>query len=218
MSASTKTSYKSVPGTIAVDSLSKQIIVVVNRLIRLPEFGGESEDMWGLQGSFRPYTSYSGSTHTKCGAEDFTPYNWKNRLQLFDLCGIDAFHRLETDGDWNEHLHCATRGLGCNAPALSGQSESLKAGRNGLRNNGPDRDRKLRSLLWPLAVYQGRTGHVVATKSTNLYDGPAGSRRVLRAAPKGTRVNSIMEVRNNHDNIWFVTDKGEWGFSGKWAA
>lgn len=217
MSASTRTYYSSPAGSIAVDSLTKQVLVVVNRLLTLPKFGGESEPMTGTQGSFRPYTSYSGSTHTKCGATDLTAYNWRNRLQLFDLCGVDTFHRLKSEGDWPEHLHNATRGLGCNARALTGQSESLKAGRNGLRNNGPDRDRELRSLIWPLAIYQGRTGYVVATKATHLYDGPAGSRKVLRDAPKGTRVNAIMEVRNHHDNVWFVTDQGEWGFSGKWT-
>jgi hypothetical protein len=216
MSATTRTTYKSPSGSIAVDSLTKQVLTVVNQLLRLPQFGGETENMTGLQGSYRPYTKYSGTTHTGCAAVDLTAYNWRNRLILFDLCGIDAFHRLTSDGDWPEHMHLALRGMGCAASSLKGQNAEVKQGGDGLVGSKPDRDRHLRSLLWPLAVYNGRTGKLKSTTNTNLRTGPSYERDIIRPAMKGTVVNAIMEV-NFDGNRWFVTDLGEWGFSGKWS-
>lgn len=218
MSASTKTTYTSPAGTIQVDSLTKQILTVQNRLLRLDKFGGEEENMTATQGSYRPWTSYSGPTHRGCAAVDLTAYNWKNRVILADLLGATACHRTRSQGDWPEHIHWMTRGMGCADPYLKAQIVEVQNGGDGLKGSRPDPDARYRSGLWPLAVYQGRTGKIHALKNTHLYDGPAGSRKELREAPKGTVVTSIMEVRNNHDNIWFVTDKGEWGYSGKWAA
>lgn len=216
MSASTKVTYTSAAGSVYIDALTKQVLDVMNILVALPKFGGETEPMTATQGSWRPYTSYSGSTHTGCAAIDLTAYNWRNRLIVGDLCGIDVFHRLTTEGDWPEHDHCATRGMGCAARALQGQNASVKAGRNGLRDNAADRDAHLRSHLWSLAVFQGRRGVLTPTRPTRLYDGPAYSRAILkRGRLPGMKVNAIMEV-NVDGERWFVTDQGEWGFSAKW--
>lgn len=217
MSASTRTTYTSVAGTVAVDSLTKQILTIQNRLLALPQFGGEIEPMTATQGSYRPKTSYSGSTHTGCAVLDLTAYNWRNRLIVGDLLGADYMHRLKTEGDWPEHGHQMTRGMGCAADSLKAQIVEVRNGGDGLSGNRPDRDAHLRSGLWPLAVYQGRTGYVYAVKATRLYDGPASSRQVVVEVGKGERVNAIMEVRNRYGNLWFVTDQGLWGASGKWV-
>lgn len=216
MSASTRTTYSSPAGTIAVDSLTKQILVVRNRLLRLPKFGGEVENVTCTQGSYRPQTSYSGTTHTGCAAVDETAFNWKNRLILDDLLGRTSCHRLRSEGPWPEHNHVMTRGLGCASASLKAQIAEVERGGDGLSGSRPDRDKALRSGLWPLAVYAGRTGYVVATQKTNLRTGPSYDRPVTTPAPKGTRVNAIMEVNVDGDR-WFVTDQGEWGFSGKWS-
>lgn len=216
MSATSKTYYKSPAGSVAVDALTKQVLTVANQLLALPEFGAEKEPMTATQGSYRPYTSYSGSTHTGCAAVDLTSYNWRNRLIVLDLLGMIYCHRLESEGDWPEHGHTMTNGLGCASAALKGQIAELKAGGDGLSGSRPDRDRYIRSLLWPLAVYNGRTGKLKATVKTNLRTGPSYERDVIRPAPVDTVVNAIMEVNVGGDR-WFVTDKGEWGFSGKWA-
>lgn len=216
MSASSKTYYKSAAGSVAVDSLTKQVLTVANQLLALPQFGGEKEPMTATQGSFRPYTSYSGSTHTGCAAVDLSAYNWQNRLQVLDLLGLIYCHRLVSEGDWPEHGHVMTNGMGCAAASLKAQIAELRAGGDGLSGNRPDRDRELRSLLWPLAVYNGRTGKLKALQKTNLRTGPSYERDIIRAAPTDTVVNAIMEVNVDGDR-WFVTDKGEWGFSGKWA-
>lgn len=217
MNASDRTSYRSPAGSVAVDALTKQILVVRNQLLALPRFGGEVEPATVTQGSFRPRTPYSGTTHTGCGATDSTAYNWRNRLILDDLLGRTSCHRLKSEGNWPEHNHEMTRGLGCAAASLKAQIAEVENGGDGLLGNRPDRDAKLRSGLWPLAVFGGRTGKLVCTRTTHLYDGPAGSRKVLVDTPKGTRVTAIMEVRNQHGNKWFVTDQGMWGYSGKWA-
>jgi hypothetical protein len=216
MSASTRTTYKSSAGSIAVDSLHKQVLGVANQLLALPQFGGEVEPMTATQGSFRPYTSYSGTTHTGCAAVDITAYNWENRLIILDLLGDDAFHRLSFEGDWPEHLHLALRGMGCAASSLKAQNTEVKRGGDGLVGSKPDRDKALRSGLWSLAVYNGRTGKLKSDQNTNLYDGPSYERKRKVAAPKGTQVTALMEV-NVAGERWFVTDHGLWGFSGKWS-
>lgn len=216
MSASTRTTYKSSAGTIAVDSLMKQVLTVANQLLRLPKFGGEIENMTATQGSFRPSTPYSGTTHTGCAAVDLTAYNWRNRLVVLDLLGAIAGHRLPSEGNWPEHLHVMLNGMGCSAASLKGQIKEVMAGGDGLVGSRPDRDKALRSGLWPLAVYNGRTGKLKAVKKTNLRTGPSYDRKVIRSAIVGTQVNAIMEV-NVDGKRWFVTDQGEWGYSGKWA-
>lgn len=217
MSASTRTTYTSTAGSVAVDSLTKQILLVGTRILALPKFGNEAEEPpTATQGSYRPRTTYSGSTHTGCAAVDLTAYNWQNRLMVFDLLGADVFHRLKIDGNWPEHCHMGVRGMGCAHSSLKGQLEAVQRGRNGLANNGVDRDASKRSKLWSLAVFEGRTGKVQAKQATNLRDGPAYSRKIVRPAPKGTTVNAIMEVRVGEDK-WFVTDQGVFGYSGKWS-
>lgn len=217
MSASTKTTYTSTAGSVAVDSLTKQILVVATKLLALPKFGSEAEEPpTATQGSFRPHTSYSGSTHTGCAAVDLTAYNWENRIRVFDLLGVISCHRTPNQGDWPYHLHQMTNGMGCAADSLKGQIKEVIAGGDGLTGTRPDPDRHLRSLLWPLAVYQGRTGMLVAKQNTHLYDQPAYTPKWIRDMPKGKQAYSLMEV-NVNGKKWFVTKKGEWGFSEKFS-
>lgn len=217
MGAWDRTTYRSSAGSIAVDSLTKQILTVANTLLALPKFGGEVEPVTGTQGSFRPWTPYSGPTHRGCAAVDVTAYNWRNRFVVYDLLGITPTHRLSSEGNWPEHMHLMTRGLGCADPYLRTQIEEVAAGGDGLRGNRPDRDKKLRSGLNTLAVYQGRTGKLVATQANRLFDGPSSGRKPLRSVSKGSSVKALMEVRNRYGKVWFVTDKGEWGYSAKWV-
>ncbi len=223
MSASTPTTYTSGAGTVQVDSLTKQILVVKNQLLALPKFGGEDGDLWITQGCWRPWTEYSGPTHRGCAACDETAHNWENRFHLSDLLGQCPFHRTPAQGGWKEHIHTLTCGMGCIDKYAAGQIVSAKTGHNGLKGNGPDPDKNRRSGLWPLAVYQGRTGKLTSLQHTHLYDKPMytkdsnGHPIWETDCPKGTVVKALMEVNVNGDR-WFVTDKGEWGFSGKWAA
>lgn len=217
MSASTRTTYTSPAGTVAVDALTKQILVTANRLLRLDKFGGEEEPMTATQGSYRPWTSYSGPTHRGCAAVDLTDWNWQNRFHLLDLLGMCPFHRTRSQGNWPPHIHTLTCGISCIDRYAQGQIDEAKAGGDGLKGGLPDPDKARRSGLWPLAVYQGRTGILTATQATRVYDGPASSRKVIAEVPKGTKTNSIMEVRNRFGNLWFVTDAGNWGVVSKWA-
>lgn len=219
MSATTKTYYTSPAGSVLVDALTKQALTAQNRLLRLPKFGGETENMTATQGGWRPWTPYSGPTHRGCRVVDLTAYNWRNRLVVGDLLGLIYAHRLTSEGEWPEHGHQMTNAddLGCGDPYMQGQIDEIMAGGDGLRGSRPDRDRGLRSLLWPTPIYQGRTGILTATQATRVYDGPGSSRRVVAEVPKGTKTNSIMEVRNRFGNRWFVTDAGNWGVSSRWV-
>lgn len=211
------TSYTSPAGSVKIDHLTKQILVVMNKLLALPAWGGEIENATCMQGSCRPYTSYSGATHTKCGVEDLSPYNWRNRFYWLDLLGQVPFHRTPSQGNWAEHVHSVTNGLGCVHYTAQGQIASAKDGRDGLRGNHVDPDKDRRSGLWPLAIFQGRIGKLEADVATRLFDGPASTRQVIEIAPIGYQVNALMEVRNRFGKVWFVTDRGLWGYAPKWS-
>lgn len=217
MSASTRTVYRSVAGTVWVDATTKQILNVANRLLKLSKFGGEVEKMTATQGSYRPYTSYSGSTHTGCAAIDLTAFNWRNRLIVLDLLGATACHRTPAQGDWPEHIHSATRGMECAARSLQGQIAEVENGGDGLSGSRPDPDKEYRSGLWPTAVYKGRTGTLKALSPTHLYSGPSSTTTPLTDVGTGGTVKALMEVVNVHGNTWFVTDQGQWGFAGKFS-
>lgn len=200
-----------------MDAVTKQILTTANRLLRLDRFGGEVEPMTCLQGAYRPWTPYSGPTHTGCGVVDLTAWNWRNRFHLLDLLGMTPFHRTRAQGDWVEHMHVVTSGMGCVNSYAKTQIVEAKAGGDGLKGNKPDPDAALRSGLWPLAVYQGRTGILQAKQATRIYDGPGTAAGAVADVPAGYKTNAIMEVRNRHGNLWFVTSEGRWGVSSKWV-
>lgn len=204
-------------GSHQVDQLTLQIIRTADRLLSLPKYGDEHEPMTVMQGSFRPYTTYSGPTHRGGGVVDITAWNWQNRVQVLDLLGAVAFHRTKAQG-FAPHIHFVVNGLGTVDPYAQGQITSAKNGHNGLNGNGVDPDKNLRSGLWPLAVYAGRTGVLTATANTTLRDGPSSKRKALCSVSAGTQVTALMEVRNGAGNKWFVTDCGAFGYSAKWAA
>jgi hypothetical protein len=199
-----------------LDQLTWQILSTADKLLALPKFGGEREPATIMQGSFRPRTKYSASTHMGGAVVDLSAFNWRNRVAVLDLLGLVLFHRTRAQGDWPEHTHGIVNGMGNADPSAQAQVTAAKAGKNGLVGNGVDPDKGLRSGLWPLAVYGGRTGILTATTNTRLYDGPASTRKPLCTIPKGTPVTALMEVRNSAGNKWFVTDQGCWGYSQKW--
>jgi hypothetical protein len=188
---------------------------VANRLLSLKKYGGETPPMNGLQGCWRPWTSWSGPTHRGCGTVDVSAWNWENRVVVLDMLGMVPFHRTPDQG-FSPHIHMVLNGMGCVDPYAQGQIVSCKNGRDGLKANGRDPDILLRSHLWPLAVYQGRTGMLRASRNTNLRALPTYNSNIVKVCPITTRVNAIMEVNVGGDH-WFVTDTGGWGFAGKWA-
>lgn len=215
VSACDRVQYVSPAGSVTVSALTKQIFTVTNRLLALPEWGGEVEPMTALQGGWRDWTSYSGPTHRE-DAVDLTDYNWRNRFHWLDLLGHCPFHRTRSQGDWVPHIHTLCNGLGCVDPYARGQIVEAKAGGDGLRGNRPDPDAGRRSGLWPLAIFGGRTGRLVTGRGTTLHDGPASTRKKVRVVQRGTKVRALMEVRNKYGRVWFVTDEGLWGYSPYW--
>lgn len=204
-------------GNHQLDHLTLQIVRAADKLLALPTFGGEREPMTIMQGSFRPKSTYSALTHAGTGVIDVTPFNWKNRVIVFDLLGAVAFHRVKAQG-FDPHIHVVVDGLGTVHPSAQAQIAECKNGGDGLLGSQPDPDKALRSGLWPLAVYNGRRGVLTASVNTGLYDGPESSRKRMCSVQAGTKVTALMEVRNAAGNKWFVTDCGGWGYAGKWAA
>lgn len=213
MSACTRTTYVSKSGAIPVDALTKQILTVANQLLALPKYGGEPEPMTGLQGSWRPKTSYSGTTHTAGGVVDVTAYNWRNRITVLDLLGSVGFHRTRAQGNWAPHIHTVTNGLACVAASAKGQIVECKAGGDGLIGNRPDPDKDLRSGLWPLAVYKGETGRRKTRVAASAFALPSIRSDKVRVVPTGGRVNVLMQV-NVNGHYWSVTDQGDFMASG----
>lgn len=201
-----------------LDQLTLQIIRTADKLLALPMYGGEREPMTLMQGSFRPYSTYSGPTHRGGGTVDISAFNWTNRVTVLDLLGAVAFHRTPAQG-FDPHIHFVVDGLGTVDPYAQGQiTNGAKVGHNGLKGNGTDPDKALRSGLWPLAVYAGRTGVLTATENTTLRAGPSSKSKARCSVQAGTQVTALMEVRNGAGNKWFVTDCGGWGYSPKWEA
>lgn len=199
------------------DLLTLQVIHTADTLLALPKYGAEVEPATWTQGSFRPWTNYSGPTHRRCGAGDATAWNWRNRVIVFDLLGMVGFHRTPKQGPWPEHVHLVLNGFSCVDPYAQDQIKSAMNGRDGLKGNRKDPDRNLRSRLWPTPVFEGRIGLLSPNTVTHLYDGPSSTRKKLRVASTSTAVVAIMEVVNQSGHTWFVTDKGEWGYSPKWV-
>ena len=141
------------------------------------------------------------------------------------MLGMVPFHRTRIQGNWTPHIHTVLNGMGCVDPYARGQIVECKNGGDGLKGGLPDPDIHLRSGLWPLARYQGRTGKLRALAGTHMRSLPTYNSDNLGTKVIGQTVNALMEVRvpaeyigGKADQIWFVTDQGEWGISSKWKA
>ncbi len=143
-----------------------------------------------FQFGWRPSSSYSGSTHAG-DMWDLSANDWKTKVWVLRLLGAMVFFRTVADGagSWDvPHAHGYPLGSTTVAPAGAGQGDAYKRGRNGLRNNGPDRDRRPR--------YAGRIRFVPdapiqrweAVRNTAAYSQPGGHRGdLVKRIPKGFR-------------------------------
>lgn len=203
MSASDKTLYQG----HTVDMMSRQILDVANRLLRLGVYGGETSDVTMMQGSWHKGVGASAGTHDKGAVFDLTPYNSQGRVRVFRLLGMAYWERKSLPGVWVHHNHGVVCGMEDAAPLAKTQVVAYYNGRNGLANNG--RDDGWRPITLPiLAVYQGNTGVRVATKNTQGRTQPSYLVSVTRKVPKGTPVTVLMEV-NVSGKRWAVTDRGD---------
>lgn len=203
MSASSKTIYQG----HTVDMMTKQILDVGNKLLRLGVYGGETSDVTMLQGSWSHSVGASAGTHDGGAAFDLTAFNSVGRVRVFRLLGVAYWERQYLKNVWPHHNHGIVAGMDDAAPLARSQVVSYYNGKNGLANNG--KDDGWRPIRLPiLAVYQGNTGTRVATKNTQGRTQPSYLVSVTRKIGKGTPVNVLMEVSVSGKR-WAVTDRGD---------
>lgn len=120
------------------------------------------------QGSFRPITSYSGSTHSKAGAVDIRVANLSKdqRVRLVHAlkdAGAACWYRKPST-EWGPHIHCLTIGGGKDgtkpiggtelADSAKRQVRAYDAGKDGL--NSGDVDNTYRASKRRFSYKQGK--------------------------------------------------------------
>lgn len=86
------------------------------------------------QGSFRPYTSYSGSSHTGGGAADvwLPGISAETATRIGRDVGFACWWRRPWQGPWPDHIHAVLIGDNTASGSAKWQVEQYKLGFNGL--------------------------------------------------------------------------------------
>lgn len=118
---------------------------VTNR--RTERMMNEAERLGGnlvvTQGSYNTSVGASAGTHDGGGAIDISVRGLDRRqivrrVKALRRVGFAAWYRPELPGTWNAHVHAIAIGTRDLAPIAARQVISYRAGRSGLRGNGPD--------------------------------------------------------------------------------
>lgn len=98
-------------------------------------------------------TAASANTHDGWGVVDLAPWDWRNKCRVGRDIGFWFWHRLPSQGPWNEHNH---GNLAADEKRMSSaakrQMDQARAGTNGLKNHGRDPQagpRPIPMLPWP---------------------------------------------------------------------
>ena len=132
------------------------------------------------QGSYRPTTNYSGSTHAGGGAVDVRTVPLRNHaekmrlVKALRLVGFAAWYREPIAGLWGEHIHCIA--IGC--PDLSSGAQwqvgEYRAGRNGLTDRARDPQAGLGVEPRTWEKYQRQWPLVTKLTGAAVFDVPGG--------------------------------------------
>lgn len=91
-----------------------------------------------VQGSYHKGVGASAGTHDGGGAVDLLPYDWERKVHVLREIGFAAWHRLPSQGPWEEHVHCVALGdQQASAPARQ-QMVDYHEGRDGLADDRTD--------------------------------------------------------------------------------
>jgi hypothetical protein len=105
------------------------------------------------QGSYQSSVAASAGTHDKGGVVDLRWTGDNADITALRAAGFAAWHRTPAQGPWPDHVHAVLIGHPLLAPSAARQVESMRAGRNGLLNNGPDDGPRVtphpRTNWWP---------------------------------------------------------------------
>lgn len=110
-------------GRVSMDG--EPLDAVTAKQIRVAE-GLSRQNIYVIQGSFQPHTSYSGSTHTGAGAADVSPVN-SSIVKALQASGFAAWDRTGR-GDWGPHIHAISRLASGVDSAARGQVQSYVSG------------------------------------------------------------------------------------------
>lgn len=94
-----------------------------------------------LQGSYNGganRVSASAGTHDGGGAVDLAPYDWQRKVRAAREVGFAAWHRLPSQGPWQEHIHMILIGDARMSPSAAQQVVAYRNGRDGLVDNARD--------------------------------------------------------------------------------
>lgn len=147
------------------------------------------------QGSYRPATSYSGSTHGGGGAVDvrtvpLRDHAEKMRLvRALRLVGFAAWYRTPIPGLWGEHIHCIAIGCPDLSRAAEGQVAQYRAGTNGLDDHGKDPQAGLGIEPRTWEKYQRQWPTITAATGARVFDVPGG--HVVGRKARGKRVHVV---------------------------
>jgi hypothetical protein len=110
----------------------------------------EAERLLGFQltytqGSYRPPTDYSGTSHTGGGAVDISLVGLSDKrkrriLRVLRDIGFAAWWRTTAEGDWIEHIHALAIGDVEMSESAAWQVGQYLQGYNGLSAGVPDRN------------------------------------------------------------------------------
>ena len=131
------------------------------------------------QGSFRPSTKYSASTHAGGGAVDISVYGLSvaqetELIKALDRVGVVGWIRPAIKGLWVRHCHALSMpavhwGPGVLHPSAWRQIQACMRGRDGLASNGPDPHKNLRTFTtWEIYQQGGNAMSLTTTQSKQL--------------------------------------------------
>lgn len=194
------------------------ILIVVNRLLRLKRFGGETSNMTMVQGGYnRGGVAKSAGTHDGGGAFDLTGFNWKWRVWLLRCFGCAAWYRPY---NWDNrrggaHIHVEVSGDGTASQGGKNQVRDYANNKNGLANGARDPNARPKGLLILFRLPRGTDLAVrYAIKNTTMRSEPSGSATSRGTLKKRARFTPVGMVKNGSGSYWVANVDGDFVYDG----
>jgi hypothetical protein len=121
------------------------------------------DDLYVVQGSYNAGgVSASAGTHDGGGALDVSPTEHPDRVVLaLRRAGFAAWHRLPSQGPWNEHIHAIAIGDKELSSGAASQVRDYLAGKNGLAGHANDDGPRLDPIpQWPVKTPAASLGRI----------------------------------------------------------
>ncbi|MDR3202339.1 MAG: hypothetical protein LBT54_04315 [Bifidobacteriaceae bacterium] len=186
---------------------------------RLRKEGLIKRDLSGLinKGAFNPWDPYSLYTHSEGGVFDLNAVLGNSKaLKIMRECGWAAWRRTKAQIGSEEHVHAVLDGCPHQHSSTRSQVDSYRAGRNALKNNGPDDGPRISPMpTWQQAVRDKWSPKAkklakpqvwVAKKKVAWREGPSVAWPKSGTKPVGYRVEAVATANgyllNAYGNWW----------------